>query len=34
VLVLGSDTMLIEPIDDILDGAEKYQLTTTPDWPM
>jgi hypothetical protein len=34
VLVLDSDTMLIEPIDDILDGAEKYQLTTTPDWPM
>jgi TolA-binding protein len=34
VLVLDSDTMLVEPIDDILDSAADYQLTTTADWAM
>jgi hypothetical protein len=26
--------MLVEPIDDILDSAADYQLTSTPDWAM
>jgi regulator of replication initiation timing len=34
VLVLDSDTMLLEPLDDIFDSAADYQLTTTPDWAM
>ena len=34
VLVLDSDTMLVEPIDEALDTSAEYQLTTTADWQM